>query len=290
MDSETPQAPSPAPEKLTLEIEAPEIEPTEGRCVVKTNRNSTEEKEVLPTNKERDDSLKAFGAEAQILNDKVSKHLQENEAKTRSLRRGLLWLVLGPAFVIVLAAAVGGSVGGSLAALKSSKSSSSRPRTSATTLGTSATTPGNSATTPSTSLSTPSTSLTRRSLAQLSMPTSSPAAAISSTSLPLGHTGCNASNGTTHMSSGKAFIRICELDWSLATDDIVSGGINASTLDACIDSCTSWTGETCLGATFHFRYAISGIPGSCFLKTTLPSAATNLTSKGDVAAGYLAPT
>lgn len=78
----------------------------------------------MPPNKERDDSIRPFSAEAQILNDRVSKHLQEQETKIRSLRRGLLWLVLGLAFVVVLAAAVGGSVGGSLATLKRSKSSS----------------------------------------------------------------------------------------------------------------------------------------------------------------------
>jgi fatty acid desaturase len=89
-----------------------------------TNRCSNEEKEVLPPNKERDDLIKRFGAEAQILNDRVSKHLQEQEKKYRSLRRGLLWLALGLAFVFMLVAAGGSSVGVILAALKNSKSSS----------------------------------------------------------------------------------------------------------------------------------------------------------------------
>ena len=56
-------------------MEAPDVEPTEEKLVAKTNRNSHEEKEVSPPDKERDDLIKRFGAEAQILNDRVSKHL-----------------------------------------------------------------------------------------------------------------------------------------------------------------------------------------------------------------------
>ena len=93
------------------------------------------------------------------------------------------------------------------------------------------------------------------------------------------------------MSSGKAFIRLCELDWSLGTDDIVNLGINASTLDACIDSCASWTGVVpCLGATYHYQFEFNGSLPRCYLKSTLPSAATKLKPEAVAAGGYLAQT
>ena len=81
-----------------------------------------EEKEVSPPDEEHDDLFKSFGAEAQNPNGEVGEHLQEQEKKIKCLQRVLLWLMLGLAIVIVLAA-VGGGVGGSLASHKNSTSS-----------------------------------------------------------------------------------------------------------------------------------------------------------------------
>ena len=119
-------------------------------------------------------------------------------------------------------------------------------------------------------------------------PTSSTAAAAATSAIPttLGYTGCNASNGISYTTSGQTFTRLRNLDRSLGADDLITGGIKAPTLDACIDQCANFSGNQCLGVAYHGQNEIDN-ESSCYLKSSSPSAATNLTVKTGPSSGVL---
>ena len=105
---------------------------------------------------------------------------------------------------------------------------------------------------------------------------SSTATAASAIPTTLGYSGCNVSNGTQHTSSVLIFTRLCNLDWSLGTDDLTYGGIRTAILNACIDEYASWQGFRCLSVTHLTEGAMKNVE-SCFLEDSLPSYSTNLT-------------
>ena len=117
-------------------------------------------------------------------------------------------------------------------------------------------------------------------------PTSSTAVAASAIPTTLGYTGCNASNGISYTTPSQTFTRLCNLDWSLGANDLITGGIKAPTLDACIDQCANFSGNHCLGVAYHGQNEIDN-ENSCYLKSSSPSAATNLTVKMGPSSGFL---
>ena len=106
----------------------------------------------------------------------------------------------------------------------------------------------------------------------------------------LGYTDCPASNYTLYSSQGLNFTLVCGLEWSIEINDLTPGGVNATTLDACMDICAYWAVNQdgdCKGAVYHIQPSSPGGSPLCFLKSLAPSPSVQWRNNSLVAGGFL---
>ncbi len=79
---------------------------------------------------------------------------------------------------------------------------------------------------------------------------------------PIGYTGCPVNNSTNYTSHyGSKFQRLCNLEWSYGDDDLNS--VLAGTFDLCMDQCAMWNiaygkKSICRGAIYVFTFPTPG--------------------------------
>ena len=106
----------------------------------------------------------------------------------------------------------------------------------------------------------------------------------------LGYTDCPASNFTLYTSHGLNFTLVCGQEWSNLANDLKEGGVNATTLEVCMDICANYTVEgdgNCKGAVYHFHPLLPGGPALCYLKSAGPSPSLPWSTNDLVAGGFV---
>lgn len=282
-------SPVPAADSSSLASQAPEAiscraysKTPEEKEITQAEHNSTKEKELSPFERQKDDRFESLNLEVRNVDDEVAQQQLEEHNKILGLRLPRSWLLLCLEIVLAIAA-VSAVVGNKLAShQKSTSSSRYAPSFSSHIKFFISKYSAEISSSPAMILPTSA----RRTCVLNTTNPSSTATATSAIPTTLGYSGCNVSNGTQYTSSVSVFTRLCNLDWSLGTDDLVYGGIRAATLNACTDECASWQGFRCLSVTYHTEDAMKNVE-SCFLKDSLPSSSTNLTEIEGIAGAFL---
>ncbi|KIY00508.1 uncharacterized protein Z520_04193 [Fonsecaea multimorphosa CBS 102226] len=229
---------------------------------------------------------------------------QSSKRKFCGLSRRALIIVLAVATALIVAAIIGGSIGGVLANKNKSDSASAdsaktSSTSSATAIPTAVATTSASA---STATSEPATSTTTRSSSlSTSTSTTSTASASTATTTGEGSYNCPADNNTNYVSplfTDATWTILCDTDWPSGVAALSGGSVVdltaviAYSIDECIDQCAAnnIAGDGCqavvYGANITLALSRGGIQGNCFLKNDR-GAENSVDNSGQVEAAYL---
>ena len=119
---------------------------------------------------------------------------------------------------------------------------------------------------------TPTTPATVQTSPSRTSASSTPTSTVSTTTGPGGVTvECPAANGTTYISQGQKFFRLCATEHTPENGAVDVSQVKAQSMVECIDACTSFnTGgsdnEKCVGVNWIYRKAQGESNSFCWLK------------------------